>query len=177
MWYTNMFSTLIVYQKYLVKSMKEGCAMRSLYASSGPKAEGVPTNNQRDGVRTLSPLMRLRQGTSYSPNRLFSQSTTVSDHYNVFLACIQLFHGYAGNSQIIVPRQWRRSGKLLPEAGGRWQQFSRSSPLPRDNGSTVPQVALKYMFYLRNKSSALLPSNLPSVIDRSNLSPSREAAR
>ena len=26
------------------------------------------------------------------------------------------------------------------------------------------------------KSSALLPSNLPSVIDRSNLSPSREAA-
>ena len=33
---------------------------------------------------------------------------------------------------------------------------------------------------LRNKkwkSSALLPSNLPSVIDRSNLSPSREAAR
>ena len=25
------------------------------------------------------------------------------------------------------------------------------------------------------KSSALLPSNLPSVIDRSNLSPSREA--
>ena len=27
------------------------------------------------------------------------------------------------------------------------------------------------------KSSALLPSNLPSVIDRSNLSPSREAAK
>ena len=28
-------------------SIKVGCATRSLYASSGPKAEGVPTNNQR----------------------------------------------------------------------------------------------------------------------------------
>ena len=36
-----------VYQKYLATSIKVGCATRSLYASSGPKAEGVPTNNQR----------------------------------------------------------------------------------------------------------------------------------
>ena len=28
-------------------SIKVGCATRSLYASAGPKAEGVPTNNQR----------------------------------------------------------------------------------------------------------------------------------
>ena len=34
-------------QKYLVTSIKVGCATRSLYASSGPKAEGVPTINQR----------------------------------------------------------------------------------------------------------------------------------
>ena len=38
---------LSIYQKHLVTSIKVGCATRSLYASSGPKAEGVPTNNQR----------------------------------------------------------------------------------------------------------------------------------
>ena len=42
-----MYSNIKVYQKYLVTSIKEGCDTRSLYASSGPKAEGVPTNNQR----------------------------------------------------------------------------------------------------------------------------------
>ena len=36
---------------------------------------------------------------------------------------IQLFRGYAGNSQIIVPRWWRRSGKLLPEAEGPGSQI------------------------------------------------------
>ena len=47
MWYTNKYSNIKVYQKYLVTSIKVGCATRSLYASSGPNAEGVPTNNQR----------------------------------------------------------------------------------------------------------------------------------
>ena len=42
-----MYSNIKVYQKYLVTSIKVGCATRSLYASSGPKTEGVPTNNQR----------------------------------------------------------------------------------------------------------------------------------
>ena len=42
-----MYSNIIVYQKYLVTSIKVGCATHSLYASSGPKAEGVLTNNQR----------------------------------------------------------------------------------------------------------------------------------
>ena len=45
--YTNMYSNIIVYEKDLVTSIKVGCATRSLYASSGPKAEGVPNNNQR----------------------------------------------------------------------------------------------------------------------------------
>ena len=40
-------SNIIVYQKYIGTSIKIGCAMRSLYASSGPKAEVVPTNNQK----------------------------------------------------------------------------------------------------------------------------------
>ena len=47
--YTNMYSNIKVYQKYRVTSIKVGCATRSLYASSGPKAQGVPTNNQRGG--------------------------------------------------------------------------------------------------------------------------------
>ena len=47
MWYTNMYSNIIVYQKYLVTSIKVGCATRSLYASLGPNAEGFPTNSQR----------------------------------------------------------------------------------------------------------------------------------
>ena len=42
-----MYSNIKVYQKYLVTSIKVGCATRNLYASSGPKTEGVPTNNQR----------------------------------------------------------------------------------------------------------------------------------
>ena len=47
MWYTNMYSNIKVFQKYLVMSIKVGCATRSLYASLGSKAKRVPTNNQR----------------------------------------------------------------------------------------------------------------------------------
>ena len=41
-----MYSNIKVYQKYLVTSIQVGRATSGLYASSGPKAEGVPTNNQ-----------------------------------------------------------------------------------------------------------------------------------
>ena len=47
MWYTNIYSNIIVYQKYKGTSIKVGYATRSLYASSGLKAKGVPANNQR----------------------------------------------------------------------------------------------------------------------------------
>ena len=47
MWYTNICSIKVVYQKYIGTPIKVGCATRSLYANSGPKAEGFPTNNQR----------------------------------------------------------------------------------------------------------------------------------
>ena len=47
MWYTNIYSDIIVYQKYIGTFIKVGCASRSMYASSGPTAEGVLTNNQR----------------------------------------------------------------------------------------------------------------------------------
>ena len=78
MWYTNMYSNIKVYQKYLLTSIKVGDATRSLYASSDRKAEGVPTNNQRvSAIRTLSPVRRFRQGPSYTPNRLVSQSATL----------------------------------------------------------------------------------------------------
>ena len=43
---TNIYSNIIVDQKYIGTSIKVGCATFSQYASSGPKAEGVPTNNQ-----------------------------------------------------------------------------------------------------------------------------------
>ena len=43
MWYTNMYSNITVYQKYIVMSIKVCCAMRSLYASSGPKAVKRPS--------------------------------------------------------------------------------------------------------------------------------------
>ena len=42
-----MCCTNIIYQKYLGTSIKVGKATHNLYASSGPKAEGVPTNNLR----------------------------------------------------------------------------------------------------------------------------------
>ena len=46
MQYANIYSNT-VYQKYLGTFIKVGFATRSLEASSGPKAVGVPTNNQR----------------------------------------------------------------------------------------------------------------------------------
>ena len=81
MWYPDIYSNIIVYQKYIGTSIKVGCATRSLYASSRLKAEGVPTNIQGGGggIRTLSPLRRLRQGPSLSPNRLVSQSATLKE--------------------------------------------------------------------------------------------------
>ena len=42
-----MYSKIKVYRKYLVTSIKVGCATRSLYASTDQKAEWVPTNNER----------------------------------------------------------------------------------------------------------------------------------
>ena len=47
---TNIYSYIIDYQKYIGTSIKVGCATRSLYASSGPKAERVPNNNQKGGI-------------------------------------------------------------------------------------------------------------------------------
>ena len=48
MCYTNIHKNIIVYQKYIGTSIKVGCATRSLYASSGPKAEGALTNKISD---------------------------------------------------------------------------------------------------------------------------------
>ena len=48
-------------------SINVGCTSRSLYASSGPKAESVPTNN---GAQDPVAPGEVRQGPSYSPNRL-----------------------------------------------------------------------------------------------------------
>ena len=41
MCYTDIYSNIIVYQKYIETSIKLGYVTRSLYASSGPKAEGI----------------------------------------------------------------------------------------------------------------------------------------
>ena len=48
MWYTHIYSNIMVYQKYILgASIKVGCTARNfIIASSGPKAEGVPNNNQ-----------------------------------------------------------------------------------------------------------------------------------
>ena len=43
MWYTNMYSKITVFQKYIVTSIKVCCITRSLYASSGPKAVNGPS--------------------------------------------------------------------------------------------------------------------------------------
>ena len=42
-----LYSNTIVYQKCIGTSIKVGCVVRSLNTSSGSKAEGTPTNNQR----------------------------------------------------------------------------------------------------------------------------------
>ena len=49
MWCTNIYSNIkvLVYQKYIGTSIKVGSTTRRLYASSGLKAEGVPTNYRR----------------------------------------------------------------------------------------------------------------------------------
>ena len=72
MWYTNMYSNIIVYQKYLGTSIKVGSVTRS-----GPKAEGLPTNNQRG--RRSGPC-RLLQGPSYSYSRFVCRVQRVSNN-------------------------------------------------------------------------------------------------
>ena len=63
MWYTNIYSNIIVYQKYMGTFIKVSCATRSWYASSGPKAKGVSTNNQRGrGSGPCHLWGRFRQG-------------------------------------------------------------------------------------------------------------------
>ena len=47
MWYTNIYSNKILYKRYLLAFIKVRFVMRSLYVS-GPKADGVPTNNRRE---------------------------------------------------------------------------------------------------------------------------------
>ena len=47
MCYENIYSKIKLWQKYLGTSIKVGCSTRNLYASSGPKVDGIPTNNQR----------------------------------------------------------------------------------------------------------------------------------
>ena len=76
-----MYSNIIVYQKYLVTSIKVGCATRSLYASSGPEVEGVPTNNQR-GWRSVQGSKRTEHKT-YSPpdDRWVILTTSKAFHY------------------------------------------------------------------------------------------------
>ena len=47
MWFTNIYSNIInSISEYIGTSIKVGCATSSLYASSGPNAEGVPTNKR-----------------------------------------------------------------------------------------------------------------------------------
>ena len=80
MLYTNICSNIIVYQKYIGTFNKVDCGTRSLYASSaGPKAEGVPTNNQRGGDQGPVVSEEYRQGPCYNPNRLVSQSATLKE--------------------------------------------------------------------------------------------------
>ena len=55
MCYTNIYSNIKVYQKYRDIHLI-GCTTRSLYASSGPKAEGVPTYNQRGRGKIELPM-------------------------------------------------------------------------------------------------------------------------
>ena len=76
MWYPNIYSKIHLYQKYLETSIQVGCVTHSLYASSDPKDEGVPTNNHRG--RGSGPCSL--QGQSYSPNRLVSQSAMLKEY-------------------------------------------------------------------------------------------------
>ena len=85
MYYTNMYSNIKVYQKYLVTSIKVGCATRSLYASSGPKAEGVPTNNQRGRLFCIKSV-HLSDKLSLMCHRVWPEEDNVSVfiYLNVF---------------------------------------------------------------------------------------------
>ena len=59
----------IYYQNIYSDIRIDRICLAGLIASFGLIAEGVPTNNQRTKIRTLSSLRRLRQYPSYSPHR------------------------------------------------------------------------------------------------------------
>ena len=46
-----------LYQTYLGTSIKVGCAMRILFASSGQKAEGVPNNKSNQKMDQISNMV------------------------------------------------------------------------------------------------------------------------
>ena len=93
--------------------------MRSLYASSGLKAEGVRITIRGDGDQGLVVSKDVRQGPSYSPNSLVNQSATLkewslpgckrAEHKThspledrwVILATSQVFHYFLDRREVI----------------------------------------------------------------------------
>ena len=81
MWYTNVYSNVKVYQNILhvgyssKKAVLRAVCMRAQVL--GPKE--ARHKSEGTGIRTPSPLRRLRQGPSYSPNRFVCQSATLKD--------------------------------------------------------------------------------------------------
>ena len=73
-------------------SIKEGCATRSLYASSGPKAEGVPTNNLFECILYTNHRVKLYSVVmNYQPittDKLLSGDPALSydDNFEIMLA-------------------------------------------------------------------------------------------
>ena len=141
-----MYSNIKVYQKYLVTSIKVGYATRSLYASSGPKAEGVPTNNQRgrgswpcrlwgglDKARHIVPtalLVRVQRFRNDLYKAVKGPSTRpivllMIEHYH---RCIKRHHVHFMSKHRLMKHYRRRQG---PAPRSLWLIFETPSVLGR----------------------------------------------
>ena len=60
--------------KYLLTSAKESCAAQSLHELRSEACRSPDRQSERTMISTLSPLRKFRQGSSYSPYHLVSQS-------------------------------------------------------------------------------------------------------
>ena len=77
---------------------------------------------------------------------IFAQTTKIDTHENKAIHSISIVISWlCGQLSNYCPEVVEKIWETV--ARGRGQQFQRSFPLPRDNGLTVPQVALTSLFY------------------------------
>ena len=90
--------------KNIGTSIKVGCATQSVRELRSKGWRSPDLQLKGTGIRTLSPLRRFRQGPSYSPNRLVSQSATLNSYWSTKLPEFSVVHLNLKTIEYVVHR-------------------------------------------------------------------------